>query len=739
MRYPCLKLVGVIFSLLLGFPIPTAMGLEGESVQEIEPVVVIGQSSWSEQIRREASSISRVPQTDIQQSRTYNLEDVFQSTPGVFFQTRSGANDGKLSIRGTNLASNFNTWGVTLLINGIPMGTSDGFSNFEAIDLQAVQGIEVYKGAAALRFGGNTMGGAINFLMRDGSQLPLLKANIQGGSFGFYNVNLSSGKLFEPVTLWGEQVRVEYAISGTANGQHGFRTNSQHDALRLLTNVGVEIGANHYVRLFVANASIASDFPGLLTKEEMEDDPTQAGAEIDTVVNPLVCGNAEPCRHAEYTQFHYIGVGYSNSVLSNQQFTISPFYQYWYHDLSRAQKVILMNHDMGTELRHVWSGKIGNHQAQLTMGFSPKYGETQTNVGINDFGNRGSHLQKRFTKTVNLGGYVEGQLDLLKDLTLVLGSRLVHSRRRGTVTNFSPPGTSATFIKANRVFSAALPKIGMLYRPTSTAQIFGNVSRVYEPPINIQLIQALNVNALPPADAFLNLKAPRGWQFEVGYRGRTTSGDVSWDLTGYDLELNKEILVTELTIAGVGEVPTYGNARKTRHSGIEVGGRAVVGRNLLPPRPGGTADQLSVRAAYTWGRNRFMDEVLKVSGGTQVRDAKKGNTIPGIPDHWITGEVRYDHPTGFWLAPNILWSPQGYFVDFANTLKNPPFFVLNLKAGWQCTPYMRWYLEGRNLTNQNYAGSIVAGGLNQASASGTRAFLPSAPLSIFSGLEFTWD
>jgi iron complex outermembrane receptor protein len=39
---------------------------------------------------------------------------------------------------------------------------ADGFSDYESLDFLAAQRVEVWKGANALRYGGNTSGGAVN-------------------------------------------------------------------------------------------------------------------------------------------------------------------------------------------------------------------------------------------------------------------------------------------------------------------------------------------------------------------------------------------------------------------------------------------------------------------------------------------------------------------------------------------------------------------------------------------------
>jgi iron complex outermembrane recepter protein len=105
----------------------------------------------------------------IRATRQANLHDVLRLTPGVYVQPRFGAADeSQLSIRGSGLRNNFHLRGVSVLVNGMPYRNADGFSDFESLELLTAEAIEVYKGANALRYGGSTLGGAINITTKTG-------------------------------------------------------------------------------------------------------------------------------------------------------------------------------------------------------------------------------------------------------------------------------------------------------------------------------------------------------------------------------------------------------------------------------------------------------------------------------------------------------------------------------------------------------------------------------------------
>ncbi|GIW54831.1 MAG: hypothetical protein KatS3mg082_1235 [Nitrospiraceae bacterium] len=152
--------------------------VEGQKIEHIEDVK-------KEFARRPGSNIL-IEEKQIVESRQLNLQDVLQFAPGVRFQSRFGADEGQFQIRGTSLRNNFHHRGINILINGIFFGDADGFSDFESIDLMAYERIEIYKGANALRYGANTIGGAINFVPRTGYSASILQMRGMGGSFGMY-------------------------------------------------------------------------------------------------------------------------------------------------------------------------------------------------------------------------------------------------------------------------------------------------------------------------------------------------------------------------------------------------------------------------------------------------------------------------------------------------------------------------------------------------------------------------
>jgi outer membrane receptor protein involved in Fe transport len=103
------------------------------------------------------------------------------------------ADESQISIRGSGLRNNFHARGVNLLVNGMPYRNADGFTDFESLELLNTESIEVYKGGNALRYGGATLGGAINLETKTGYTASPVGLVAEGGSYGFLKAQLSSG------------------------------------------------------------------------------------------------------------------------------------------------------------------------------------------------------------------------------------------------------------------------------------------------------------------------------------------------------------------------------------------------------------------------------------------------------------------------------------------------------------------------------------------------------------------
>lgn len=715
---------------------------EDAEVIEMEPIQVEGQrienidAVKKELAKRPASSIL-IEEKEIVQSRALNLHDVLQFAPGVRFQSRFGADEGQFQIRGTSLRNNFHHRGINILINGIPFGDADGFSDFESIDLLAYERIEVYKGANALRYGANAMGGAINFVPRTGYNASILQMRVIGGSFGLVSGQVSSGKVTTPFKIGNMDATADYYISASGNRQDGFQEHSEQARQRVNANVGLQLGTHQEIRAYFLQANVSESIPGALTGEQLFANPRQVGGQTPGA-NPsggnffaCVLDN-QTCKYGRYYNLQRIGIAYRNEFATNQFIEIIPYYSYQYLDHPIFQTIRQDNHNVGGELRYSNANPFFGMANSFVVGVQPRYLDQNQRRYVNIRGTAGAITQNALLRTFYVGVYGEDALDLTEKFTVVLGARWDYSTRQGTVNNYAPVGpptqtadsTLANIRQPLTHFDAISPKLGFVYRTTPTSQLYFNASRAYEPPLNLELLSSVNADGSPNT-GFLNLDAQRAWQFELGYRGASVDKRYTWDVTVYDLEMTKEILASNIN-----NQSTFQNANGTRHVGVEAGGAMALARGLFTSG-GGMNDSLQVRAAYTWSHFKFTEDVRGGGvGGPNVLIAAAGNTVAGAPEHNLAGELRYDHPQGWWLAPNMEWVMTGIYTDYLNTEKAPAYFIVNFRSGWNVTKNLTLYAEGRNLTDKTYAGAVI---VNDA----LRRFAnPGLGISAFGGVEY---
>ncbi len=620
-------------------------------------------------------SVGYVSEATIEDSLAYNLKDALDYTPGVLAQPRFGADESQISIRGSGLQGNFHLRGLNIFINGLPYQDADGFGDFESIDLMATAGIEVWKGANALRYGGNTMGGALNILTHTGETASPLQLWLQGGSFGHLRGQVSTGDV---------RGRFRYYASVSNTELDGYRDHSAQDRTRVFSNLGYRLDEKTDLSFDLMYADVSENLPGALTKEEMLSNPRQADSQ-----------NVEQ----DWGRFYdYVRVGGRlTRELGDGRLELS--FSTQYRDMVHPIFQVLDNEstNYGFEAVYTWE----TSKNDLVVGFSPQWGGVDERRYENVAGESGDLAAQFRTDARNFGLFFENRLAVREDLRLVLGGRADFARREFEDEFFGDGNRSD-----KRTYGAFVPKVGFVWEKSPEAQVYGNVSRSYEAPLLLELTSY-------GAPGFLDLDAQDTWQFEVGTRGK--AGDrFRWDLAFFDAEISNEILnVNVQPFPGAPfTIPSYRNADQTRHLGFELG--ASVGFDDVLVSGG----RLLWQSAYTWSRFRFVDDV-----------EFGGKFLPGAPEHVLRTEVRYDHPSGLWVAPNLDWSPSSYFVDSANQFTNDDYAVVNLRAGYDFGKFGVFF-QGSNLTDLVYSGSV------SVDSSVLRFYEPSNGRSAFVGVRF---
>lgn len=589
-------------------------------------------------LRQTPGGVALVTRDDIENRYIQNFQDTLSLVPGVYAQKRYGE-EVRLSIRGSGLSRGFHLRGITLLQDGIPFNLADGGADFQEADPLALDYIEVYKGANALAYGGNSLGGAINLVSPTGHTAPGNQLRLEAGSENTTRANIRTGHVF------GNQ---DAFLSLTTTASSGFRQNSDQSNVKLNTNYGLRINDRTETRFFLSGNIIEQKLPGTLSRSNALNFPNRAAV-------ASVSGNQK-------RDIRSLRLANKTAYRLSDKATLEGGVYLNMKDLFHPIFAVVDQESMDYGGFGTLKGKstLGSHNNVWRLGLTAQAGAVDALLFSNVRGSRGALIGDADQNAATYNVFAENSLYVTPTLALVTGAQLTWASR-SVFDNINPTDSD------ERTYRAFNPKLGLLYEPVAGNQFYANISKSNEAPTFSELTQAGTVGFIP-------LNAQQAWTAEAGTRG--TSGRYSWDISLYRAWVEDEML--QFTTNSSIPAATF-NANRTIHQGLEAGFNIAL------------SPQVTWQNAWTYSDFRFQ-------GDPQYGD----NRLAGVPPHVYRTVLRYDNPQGWYVAPNLEWVPIGADVDFANTLDAPGYAVLGLEAGYDLTPNISLFVDARNLTDENY-------------------------------------
>lgn len=604
--------------------------------------------------------------------RVSTLADALGYAAGVFIQPRFGAEEARLSIRGSGIQRTFHGRGIDLLQDGSPLNLADGGVDFQAVEPLSARHIEIYRGANALEYGAATLGGAINFVSPSGYDTAPVGTRLEAGSFGY-----TRGQ----TALAGVSGRADGYLSATGFAQDGFRAHAKQETYRLFGNAGFRFSDALDGRVYFTHVDTRSELPGNLTLTQALSNPQLASA-----------GNIALDQRRDFILDRIAGK-LAWTPAQGQSLVFSAFYS----DKSLHHPIFQVlnqdSRDYGVDLRWRGESMLAGRRNILIAGVTLAQGEVEDDRFANVAGSAGARTNRLEQRARNAKAYLENQTLLGERWALSLGAQALESERRSR-DRFITGGRDESFDAGYSGFS---PKLGLLYQADPQTQVFGNLSRSLEPPSFSEITGGPGVT---PVDE------QKATTAEIGLRTRRES--LSVDLAMYRARVEDELLA--LT-DGAGNPLGTVNAKRTIHQGVEFG----LGWRL--------AQALTLSVNYLWNDFRFDND--PVYGD---------NDLAGMPPQQLRAGIRWQAGERFYVAPNLEWVPGDYYVDHANTFRAPGYTLIGLKIGGRIGDRWSWFADARNLQDRKWIAttSVVADarGLDAAN------FLPGDGRSIYAGIEW---
>lgn len=636
-------------------------------------------------IQHTPGGVAIVPAEAYRNSSVANtIKDVLDYVPGVFAQPKWG-DDTRLSIRGSGLSRNFHLRGVQLYMDGIPINTADGYGDFQEIDPTAYKYVEVYKGANALRFGANALGGAINFVTPTGRDPFANGASFDVGAFGYRRFQANVGGANGP---W------DGFFTASNQAADGFRDHSDGHSTRASGNVGYQFSPDVETRFYLNANEVRQRIPGTVSRTSALASPETAAAGNIAQDQQR---NIDTLRLANKTTLRFDDTTVDIGVFGVDRHLMHPIFQwldYKYADYGGFGRV--------TDDRF-----IGGYRNRLIAGINVINGRIDNQQFANIGGQKGALLSSSIDRSKNTSLYVEDSFYFLPSVAVIGGTQFLYATRNRQDRVLSDGDQSGA-----TSFSLWSPKGGLLWDIDPTWQAFANISRSAEVPSFGESSSGPNIPFIP----FTSIRPQRATTYEIGTRGRRP--DFTWELTGYRAEIRDELLCLYSAFGNCNVT----NADRSVHQGIEAGLGAAIVRGVLAP--GDQPDKIWLNLAYTLNDFRF------------DRDAVFGNNLlPGAPRHFLRAEVLYRHPVGFYVGPNVEWVPQAYYVDSANTLMTEAYAIWGLKAGFDNGGPYSGYIEARNIANTAY---IASSSIIDKATAASPLFEPGTGRAVYAGVRVRW-
>lgn len=670
-----------------------------------------------QQIARTPGGASVVDAEETKKGRASNMADVFKYTPGVIAVSRFGAEEARLSIRGSGIQRTFHGRGIKLMQDGVPLNLADGGFDMQAVEPLATKYVEVHRGANALQHGATTLGGSVNFITPTGYDASKVQARQEYGSYGYLRSQISSGQVIGPA---------DYYLSLTRVSQDGYRNHSEQENYRVVANTGWRINPDLETRFYFNYVDTTSELPGSLTRREFHADSTQADR-----------SGTGSLRFDNHRDFNYVRVANRTTYRwgkERAEFGLGWSYKDLDHPITPFAGVIdQVSNDFVLNFRYTNENDVAGHRNILTLGASPTYGRVEEGRFHNRFGHRGPQQlrhpdfpfitisnQDTTQRSANLDFFGEDQFYVLDKLALVGGIQISRAYR-DLEDNFPVTLPADQDNSDDFAWWGISPKLGLRYEWTKRSQAYFNASRSFEPPTFGELVSRGGFAGL------VDLNPQRATTIEVGTRGE--EGRFAWDFSFYHAWVDGELLTTTDPLRP-GVTLTL-NAKDTTHTGVELGFDVELFSGIAAKGKGGNKygadrDRIVLRQVYTWGRFRFDD------------DNRFGNNqIAGLPEHLYRAELNYEHPVGFYAGPNLEWVPEAYAIDHANNMYSDGYALVGFKAGYKTKRGFSAFVEGRNLADHAY---VATPGVSDVITNNNtaRVLAPGDGRAFYIGLEWKW-
>ncbi len=590
--------------------------------------IIVTATRLDTELGRTPAAISVVGIDDIQLGRQQlNLDESLSRVPGVYMQSNYNfSRDLRLSIRGFGARAAFGIRGVKIIVDGIPETVADGQGQVDTIDFGTARQIEVIRGPSSSLYG-NASGGVVSVISEGGTETPYATARLSAGAFDFRKLQVKTGGTAGPM---------DYVVSLADTSLDGYRDHAEWENTQLSGRFNFDLaGDSNFLAVVNYTDQPISNDPGGINLLQATADPRSArdrNVQFDA-------GEA-----LEQTR---VGFVYTLPIADQHEFAVRTYHV----DRDFANKLPFQGGGAveidrtftGGGVSYTYSGMLQGRPNRLIVGLDLDDQDDDRRRFDNLDGVIGPLVFDQNERVRARGVFIQDELTLTDTISLTAGLRYDEIDFE-LGDRYLVDGDDS----GSRTLDNVNPMLGIVADLTPELTLYSTYSTAFESPTTTEFANPTGGGGFNP-----DLEPQEATNLEVGVRGRLGQS-TTYEAAIYNIDVKDELIPFETATREY-----YVNAGKSDRTGLELS---------LQSEP---LDNFRFVLSYTYSDFKF-DEFVDNNG-----NVFSGNTLPGIPEHFLFGEISYTHPSGFFGILDVRFVDDLY-ANNGNTVSVDSYALSNV-------------------------------------------------------------
>lgn len=602
-------------------------------------------------------AISILDANALTRTNSTSFVSALNAQAGVRMEERSPGSY-RMAIRGSALRAPFGVRNVKIYWNQMPLTDAGNNTYLALIDPDLFNQLTIIKGPSGGLYGAGT-GGVMLFNSPNATQKKIIHqeiANSLGGYKQSWDVQANGHRIY--ASYWD---------------QNGYRKQSDINKQWISYEYHKELSRNTQLDITSYYGRVTYQTPGGLTLKQYQTDPLQARPAAGIFLSAVD-------QQATFRLKTFgLGVQLASQWHENWSFTSNQSVQ-----INAIENPTIRNYEIRKEPNFSSRNVVHFKKEAVTID-----GGLEFQAGTFDsqtFGNRkGVKDTLQFRQNTNLQTaslFVQAEYQL-------------HKRWQVTVAGSYNQFWTA-YVGNEGIFS---PRIALMHQLSPRQNLVAKVVHGYSPP---------SISEMRPSTGIINttLRAEKGWNKELSWRGNTRF--LQWNLSLYQFDLEETIAIRRAADGS----DYFTNVGKTRQQGIEL--------------------------SHVWKLSPYL-ELTHAETIQNFRFVNYQNATKDFSGNRLTGTSPFQHAStvNYAFSPWVRWQVQFIYTDKlylndANTDHLPAYHLWNSKVEYQKGIWHVW-LSAENL------GDMVYSSGPDLNAVGGRYFNASAGRNFSLGLKLTFN